>query len=77
MTSHTSPLSGLQVQNFAYAEFAPSPNESDPIPEESTFLVRTVSVPPCPPDMFCPRQPTQYYWEIVARIDPWPVPALP
>ena len=77
VTSHTSPLSGLQVQNFAYAEFAPSLNESDPIPEESTFLVRTVSVPPCAPNEYCALQPVRYYWEILARIDPWPVPAMP
>ena len=77
VTSLTLPLSGLQVQNFAYAQFAPSLNESDPVPEQATFLVRTVSVPPCAPGEYCAVQPVQYHWEILARIDPWPVPALP
>jgi hypothetical protein len=73
----TSPLSGVPVQNGAYGGFAPNVDASNPVPEQATFLVRMVAVSSCPPSDFCPFQPAHFYWEIVARIDPWPVPALP
>ena len=76
-TSPTSPPSGLAVQNGAYGDFAPSLDQLHPIPEQATFLVRAILVPACPPEDFCAFQPTPYRWEIISRVDPWPVPALP
>ena len=74
VTSLTSPLTGAQVQNGAYAAFAPSVDASDPVPEQATFLVRTVFTGGCGA---CLITSADYHWEIVARIDPWPVPASP
>lgn len=70
----TSPLSGLPVQNGAYSAFAPSFDAASPDPEQATFLVRTVFTGGC---ASCLVTPAEYHWEIVARIGPWPVPALP
>ncbi len=74
VTSLTSPLTGVQVQNGAYAAFAPSFDASDPVPEQATFLVRTVFTGGCGA---CLVTSADYHWEILTRIDPWPVPALP
>lgn len=73
----TIPADGVQVQNGAYDDFAPDPQSSGykSQPEQATFLVKLASVP-CPPGIFCTVE-SGHQWQIVARIDPWPVPALP
>jgi hypothetical protein len=77
INSSSPPVTAIQVQNGAYSAFAPSLDTSNLAPEQATFLVRTVAISPCSPYTICPPQPADYHWEIVARIDPWPVPALP
>lgn len=84
--SFTIPPASVQVQNGAYQDFAPGPaSPVDPSssalhlsePELATFLVTAVYQTPCAPDEFCAFLPANGHWQIVARIDPWPVPALP
>ena len=71
------PGDGVQVQNGSYDDFAPDPQSSgyNSQPEQATFLVKLASVP-CPPGILCSLE-TGHQWQIIARIDPWPVPALP
>ncbi len=73
-------LSGaVRVQNDAYETFAPSPTRVDPgtQPEQATFLIHVFQIPRCGPTEDCAAYPSDYRWAIVARIDPWPVPAQP
>jgi hypothetical protein len=59
--------SSVEVQMGAYRDFAPEPSATPPGgPEEGTFLLQTTSI-----------QSSSPQWKVVARIDPWPVPALP
>ncbi|MGH2464024.1 MAG: hypothetical protein ACRDGI_01040 [Candidatus Limnocylindrales bacterium] len=71
------PGDGVQVQNDAYDEFAPNPLSSgyQSQPEQATFLLKLASVP-CPPGILCSLE-SGHQWQIIARIDPWPLPALP
>jgi hypothetical protein len=73
-SSSSAPLIGMRVQNDAYAAFALGFDGSNPAPEQATFLVRTVFTGGCGS---CVITPADSHWEIVARIDPWPLPALP
>jgi len=58
----------IRVQDGGYVEFGPWPSSHAPgdVPEAATFLLQAVSIPAEGP-----------HWQVVARIDPWPVPALP
>jgi hypothetical protein len=79
------PPNGIQVQNDAYQEFAPTPG-SEPVaagstprlshPEQATFLVRlaTPASPACS-SQTNECQITTLRWEIISRLDPWPVTA--
>ena len=70
---NTMPTDGFQVQNGAYADF--SPPAADGSPQSATFLLRTVQV--CMPGPRCSPSTENEHWEIVARVGPWPVAALP
>ena len=69
----------VRVQNDAYGAFAPSPTQVDSgtQPEQATFLIHVFQIPRCGPTQDCMVYAGDYQWAIVARIDPWPVPALP
>ena len=82
--SFTIPPTSARVQNGAYSDFAPAPTtvyDSSPagfsVPERATFLVRTIYVSPCPAGVACPMQSRVEGWEIIARVDPWPVAGVP
>jgi hypothetical protein len=73
----TVPADGVQVQNDAYDNFAPDPRSIgyQSQPEQATFLIKA-NHGSCPPGFFCPVF-TGPHWQIVARIDPWPLAAEP
>jgi len=70
------PSGGILIQDRAYDDFAPDPQltAAGTQPEQATFLVHAVLVDRCGN---CLITADDYHWAIVARIDPWPVPALP
>ncbi len=72
------PSDGIEVQDGAYPAFAPSVGVTgvQTQPEQATFLLRAIAVPGCATNADCFNAPADYHWEITARIDPWPVPAL-
>ncbi len=73
------PPSSIRVQNGAYRDFAPvfNPDQLIAPSEQATFLVRATYIPPCGPTEDCVVPAANYHWEIVARVGPWPVAALP
>lgn len=73
------PAGGIEIQDGGYDSFAPLPMVTGvkTEPEAGTFLLRALSIPDCGPNEDCAVVPTSYHWEIMARLDPWPVPALP
>jgi hypothetical protein len=82
--SFTIPPTSARVQNGAYSDFAPAPTtvyDSSPavfsVPEQATFLVRTIYLSPCPSGLLCPIPSRVEGWEIIARVDPWPVAPVP
>jgi len=79
-TTFNVPKDGVQVQDRAYDDFAPSPlhlliGQGGTVPELATFLVDQ-NLGACPPGIFCTAF-GGYHWHIVTRIDPWPDAAQP
>jgi hypothetical protein len=83
VNSFVLPPNGIQVQNDAYQEFAPTPGSESVAsgstprlshPEQATFLVRLVAPASGSCGLLtCPLR--TYRWEILSRLDPWPVTA--
>lgn len=75
-TTFRVPRDGVQVQDRAYDDFAPDPQLMSPFgttPELATFLLDQ-AFPTCPSGIYCSLFAASPHWQIVARLDPWPVP---